>query len=79
VDLQIHIHRVLHKEVAKAFKKGTLAQLSPTGLMSLLVLMAAGVAGNVMLEEQGPLQINVGAAFAAARDCIVNGGGTIAN
>ena len=72
VDFQFHIIRVLHREVAKAARKGTLAQLSPEGLMSMLLLSAASVAGNIVCEERGPTRINIGAAFGSARDCIIN-------
>ena len=79
VDFQIHLICVLHKEVTRAVKRGVLKGLSPEGVMSLLLLNAASVAGNVMLEEHGPLPINIGAAFASARDVIFNGGGAFAN
>jgi hypothetical protein len=72
VEFQIHIGRLLHREVAKAAKKGTFVQLSPEGLMSILLLSAASVASNIVCEEHGPTRINIGAAFGSARDCIIN-------
>ena len=71
VDFQIRIGRVLSKEVVKAANKGMLAGVTPEGLMSLLLFSAASVAGNVMLEANGPIRINVGAAFDSAKECIL--------